>query len=556
MTRVYGTPIGAAGGVGTTFDVALPSFVAGETLFIAAVARPNATAVYTAPAGWSTIKSDRSSTIIAGAVFYRVMQVGDPSTVSFTVLNTSGTTASHEAIAWKDTDIDPASVIDVVAAVLDNSATGVDTVVLTEIIAGANKRLYAVYFGADNGVGSSGTGVGRTAFTHPAAMTEEIDSDTDVGTDSSIGISVQENVSGATGTRTVVGTPASLTNYRIAAFLFTVNPAPISSGSNFNISAFSIDAELSDIVAIHSLTVESDSFYVAAGSVDQVDFVINAFSVICDALVPDILYAHLSDLTVEAVPFNVTTASVGLVHYNIDSFSIETDVLVPDILLGQVPSLSISPLPFHVAAVTAVEHSFIVEHFSVTTDFQVPEVLRPGQLSLSPAPFIVVTGSVRQVDLVIVPFAVTAESLIPQVSTGVAFSFAITPFVVDFDVSQFWAIGTGSLNSFEFEVTTPDIVLNFVPIDNLLLDIQVWIVNFIADLPVIIGPFSLEFVDVEYPVNLIIDPYSSVITIDDNSKSLVIESQLSQVEFDAMQSNLNIDRASDTIIEITDYHSE
>jgi hypothetical protein len=151
------------------------------------------------------------------------MVTGDPT--SMTIL-TIGTNRINFAVPWVDADLDGTDAIDVVAAAADNTATSSADLTLAGITAGTSKRLYAVYGHTDNAAGSTGTGTGRAAFTHPGDMTELFDADTDTGQDASLGAAYLDTVTGATGTRAVTCTPNALTNQRGIGFLFSVNPDP------------------------------------------------------------------------------------------------------------------------------------------------------------------------------------------------------------------------------------------------------------------------------------------------------------------------------------------
>jgi hypothetical protein len=256
MARTYASPTGAALSSGGVHSVAIPtpSTHAGKVCFIAITQEGVSTNTFATPTGWNVIKSDRSSTIQALGVFWRVLQSGDASTVDFTTLNTTGTQASI-SIAWVDDEVDPAGPIDQVSAVLENTATAATSLTLNAITAGSNKNLYAVYGSSDNATGSTGTGTGRASFTHDSAtMSEEIDADTDAGGDVAIGISYQANVSGSTGNKTVVGTPASTSNYRVVGILFSVNPAPSNTPKAGTDSGTGSDSASVEIVELKTAT--------------------------------------------------------------------------------------------------------------------------------------------------------------------------------------------------------------------------------------------------------------------------------------------------------------
>jgi hypothetical protein len=225
MAQTVGTPVATATTPGT-LSVTLPSFSAGDSMFVLAGTKQMSTETFGAHTDWTTLLSVRTSTIVAIAVFHRIMQGGDPTTFT---LNTIGSNDVNMAIAWVDTDLDETDAIDVIGAD-GNSATGAGAMTVPGITAGTAKRVYGAWVGFDNDA-TSGTTTGAAAFDVSAtsigggAMTELFDAVTDTGADLSLGVAYKDAVTGATGDQAVTGTPASLTNYRCLGFLFSVNPA-------------------------------------------------------------------------------------------------------------------------------------------------------------------------------------------------------------------------------------------------------------------------------------------------------------------------------------------
>jgi hypothetical protein len=224
VAQTVGTPVANAVTPGTQ-NVTLPAFSAGDAMFVLAGAKQMSTDTFGAHAGWSTIISVRSSTIVAIALYHRIMVGGDSSTF---VLNTIGSNDVNMAIAWVADDLDTTDAIDVIGTE-GNSATGAGAMTVPGITAGTGKRVYGAWVGFDNDA-TGGTTTGAAAFDISAtsigggAMTELFDAVTDTGADLSLGVAYKDGVTGATGDQAVTGTPASLTNYRCMGFLFSANP--------------------------------------------------------------------------------------------------------------------------------------------------------------------------------------------------------------------------------------------------------------------------------------------------------------------------------------------
>jgi hypothetical protein len=270
MAPVVGTPVADATGPGTSLVVSYGTegvdWNPGDTVFVLASCSGPATDTFANVTDWTTVLSARTSTITAVALYYRVMVTGDPTTM--TIL-TIATNRPCIAVPWVDSDL-TSSPVDVAAGAMDNSSTGSGSLTLTGITAGTSKRLLAVYGAVDNAAGSTGTAVGQAAFTHDGTMTELFDACSDVGADVSAGASYQDTVTGATGTRSVTGTPNSLSNYRAAGFLVSLN---LSGGGGTDAT---VDADADNAVAdgaaaslTHSVTASSDVAAVPADSLGQ-----------------------------------------------------------------------------------------------------------------------------------------------------------------------------------------------------------------------------------------------------------------------------------------------
>jgi hypothetical protein len=240
MAPVVGTPAATATTPGT-LSVPLGTegvdWNPGDSIFVLAGTKQMSTETFGAHTDWDTILSVRTSTIVAIAVFHRIMQTGDPT--SFT-LNTIGSNDVNMAIAWVDPDLDGTDAIDVIG-LEGNSATGDGALTIPGITAGTSKRVYAAYVGFDNDA-TSGTATGAAAFTHPGTFTELLDAVTDTGADLSLGAAYLDAVTGATGDLSVTGTPSSLSNYRCLGFAFSVNPSAGGGGTDATVDADADDA--------------------------------------------------------------------------------------------------------------------------------------------------------------------------------------------------------------------------------------------------------------------------------------------------------------------------
>ena len=219
MARVFGTPL--AGVIDGTYDVPLPAgYASGQVVFLLCGHRNAGTVLFAAPSGWSTIVSDRTSTLMGGAVFYRVMDGTEGSTVAVASV---GTADCNVFITMLDDEVDGAA-MNLVSGTYDDSAVSILTYDILGITAGTAQRLYAWYIASDNDLaGTSGTATGAQAFTEPSGMTEVLDLVTDEGADLSMGLAFEDTVTGATGTRQVVADLQTITNMRVAGILFSVD---------------------------------------------------------------------------------------------------------------------------------------------------------------------------------------------------------------------------------------------------------------------------------------------------------------------------------------------
>jgi hypothetical protein len=322
MAPVTGTPVALATGPGSSLVVSYGTegvdWNPGDSIFILAIATGASTSTFAAVTDWDLLKSERTSTIAALALYHRIMVTGDPT--SMTIL-TIGSSRINFAVPWVDPDLDGTDAIDVIAAAADNTATSDATLTLTSITAGTSKRLYAVYGHSDNAAGSTGTGTGRAAFTHPGDMTELFDADTDTGQDGSLGVSYLDAVTGASGAKVITCTPNSLTNQRGIGFMISVNPSA-GGGTDATVDADADDA-VADGVAValvHSVSTGSDQTVTVPAPALGVDGIVapevSASSTVTSPAATGLGQAPISENAVSAeVTVPVARAvSVALVH--------------------------------------------------------------------------------------------------------------------------------------------------------------------------------------------------------------------------------------------------